>query len=76
MDSKSKSQDNKFSLENPSNQLSKKKEIVPQSKKVEEICNENLITLKGVHAILLNCINLNEKEKLEFYNSEIYFMKL
>jgi len=76
MDLKSKPRDDKFSSEKLSNQESNKIKEFPQSKKVEEICDENLITLKKIHAILLNCLNLNEKEKLEFCNSERHFMKL
>ncbi|MFX1480964.1 MAG: hypothetical protein ACFFCI_23010 [Promethearchaeota archaeon] len=38
--------------------------------------DENLTTLQKIHAILLNCINLSQKEKLEFANSQRYFMKL
>jgi len=76
MDSEIKSRNGKFSTEKPSNQESSKIEMLSQSKKVEEICDENLIALKKIHAILLNCLNLNEKEKLEFCNSERYFMKL
>ncbi len=38
--------------------------------------DENLITLQKIHAILLNCINLSKKQKLEFAESERYFMKL
>ena len=76
MDLKSKSRNGKFSSEKSSNEESSKSKELPQSKKVEEICDENLITLKKIHAILLNCLNLNEKDKLEFCNSERYFMKL
>lgn len=43
---------------------------------IEELCDENLTSLKKIHAILLNCVNLNKKQKLEFCNSERYFMKL
>lgn len=43
---------------------------------IEELCDENLTTLKKIHAILLNCVNLSKKQKLEFCNSERYFMKL
>jgi len=75
MDLKSKSRNGKFSTEK-SNQESSKIKSLPESKNVEEICDENIITLKKIHAILLNCLNLNEKEKLEFCNSERYFMKL
>jgi hypothetical protein len=76
MDSKSKAQNSKISSEEHSRQEDITIEKLPQSRKVEEICDENLITLKKIHAILLNCLNLNEKEKLEFCNSERYFMKL
>ena len=76
MDLKSKSRNGKFSSEKLSSQEGSLIKNLPQSKKVEEICDENLITLKKIHAILLNCLNLNEKEKLEFCNSERYFMKL
>ena len=43
---------------------------------IEDLCDENLTTLKKIHAILLNCVNLSKKQKLEFCNSERYFMKL
>jgi len=76
MDSKSKTQNDKFSSEEQSKQKDVTIGILTQSTKVEEICDENLITLKKIHAILLNCVNLNEKEKMEFCNSERYFMKL
>ncbi|MFX0001305.1 MAG: hypothetical protein ACFE9Q_11325 [Candidatus Hodarchaeota archaeon] len=53
----------------------------PQSNKmvnenIEDICDENLTTLQKIHAILLNCVNLSKKQKLEFCESERYFMKL
>jgi len=76
MDLKSKSRNGKFSTEKPLNHESSEIKSLPESKKVEEICDENIITLKKIHAILLNCLNLNEKERLEFCNSERYFMKL
>ena len=76
MDLKSKAQEEKFLSAKPSNQESSKIEESVKLRKVEEICDENLITLKKIHAILLNCLNLNEKEKLEFCISERYFMKL
>lgn len=38
--------------------------------------DENLGTLGKIHAILLNCINLTKKQKLEFAESERFFMKL
>ncbi|MFW9826715.1 MAG: hypothetical protein ACFFEY_03735 [Candidatus Thorarchaeota archaeon] len=43
---------------------------------IEDICDENLLTLNKIHAILLNCSNLSKKQKLEFCESERYFMKL
>ncbi|NVM34505.1 MAG: hypothetical protein HWN81_02845 [Candidatus Lokiarchaeota archaeon] len=45
-------------------------------KNIENICDDNLITLERIHAILINCINLSKKQKLEFAESERYFMKL
>ncbi len=41
-----------------------------------EITDEDLLTLHKIHSILLNCINLSKKDKLEFCNSQRYFMKL
>ena len=38
--------------------------------------DEDLLTLHKIHSILLNCINLSKKDKLEFCNSQRYFMKL
>ena len=38
--------------------------------------DEDLTTLQKIHAILLNCINLTKKQKLEFADSERFFMKL
>jgi len=43
---------------------------------IENLCDENLTTLKKIHAILLNCLNLSKQQKLEFCESERYFMKL
>ncbi|MFX1327515.1 MAG: hypothetical protein ACFE91_05150 [Promethearchaeota archaeon] len=43
---------------------------------LENLCDENIITLQKIHAILLNCSNLSKKQKLEFCESERYFMKL
>lgn len=43
---------------------------------IQKLNNENLDTLKKIHAILLNCINLSKDQKLEFAESERYFMKL
>ena len=45
-------------------------------KNIENLCDENLTTLKKIHAILLNCLNLSKQQKLEFCESERYFMKL
>lgn len=44
--------------------------------RIENIFDENLLTLNKIHAILLNCSNLSKKQKLEFCESERYFMKL
>lgn len=38
--------------------------------------DQNLTTLQKIHAILLHCVNMDEKEKWEFANSQRYFMKL
>ncbi|MHA2036249.1 MAG: hypothetical protein ACW98X_07435 [Promethearchaeota archaeon] len=77
-----------FSIEgsDTSKKSSEKKKISSQSsedrnsqdhlEKVEDVFDENLTTLKKVHAILLNCINLTQKQKLEFAESERFFMKL
>ena len=43
---------------------------------LDKLIDENLTTLKKIHAILLNCINLTNKQKLEFAESERFFMKL
>ncbi|MFW9878313.1 MAG: hypothetical protein ACFFG0_34965 [Candidatus Thorarchaeota archaeon] len=43
---------------------------------IENLCDENLTTLQKIHAILLNCVNLSKQQKLEFCESERYFMKL
>ncbi|MHA2181916.1 MAG: hypothetical protein ACXAAH_10870 [Promethearchaeota archaeon] len=43
---------------------------------LDEVIDENLVTLKKVHSILLNCANLTKKQKLEFAESERFFMKL
>jgi len=48
----------------------------PLNSEIENICDKNLITLQKIHAILLNCSNLSKKQKLEFCESERYFMKL
>ncbi len=43
---------------------------------IENLCDDNLISLEKIHAILINCINLSKRQKLEFAESERYFMKL
>ena len=43
---------------------------------IENLRDENLMTLKKIHAILLNCVNLSKNQKIEFCESERYFMKL
>ena len=60
----------------PDNQIHKDKtekflKSIPQKK-----TDEDLLTLHKIHSILLNCINLSKKDKLEFCNSQRYFMKL
>ena len=42
----------------------------------EDKMEEDLLTLHKIHSILLNCINLSKKDKLDFCNSQRYFMKL
>ncbi|MFX1572790.1 MAG: hypothetical protein ACFFB0_08575 [Promethearchaeota archaeon] len=82
MDSKSDSNSTKQELKI----YSRDKNIIPKDAKpkqllepkgnVEQICDENIITLQKIHAILLNCRNLSERQKCEFAESERYFMKL
>jgi hypothetical protein len=43
---------------------------------LSEVLDENLITLQKVHAILVNCSNLTKEQKLDYANSERFFMKL
>lgn len=70
------SQTNKKKFLNNSKNLTQSQgSIVGSNKELEDIIDENLITLKKIHAILLNCINLTKKQKLEFAESERYFMK-
>ncbi|MFX0021526.1 MAG: hypothetical protein ACFE9S_04320 [Candidatus Hermodarchaeota archaeon] len=59
------------SLEN-----SEEKSLEKVEKNIESLCDENLTTLKKIHAILINCINLSKQKKLEFCESERFFMKL
>ncbi len=69
----------KITKSGPIESASDRSESVNQkspSSEVENICDENLITLQKIHAILLNCSNLSKKQKLEFCDSERYFMKL
>ncbi|KKM61384.1 hypothetical protein LCGC14_1532230 [marine sediment metagenome] len=49
---------------------------IPSSSIPQENIEEDLLTLHKIHSILLNCINLSKKDKLEFCNSQRYFMKL
>lgn len=42
----------------------------------EEKTNDNLIILNEIKAILQNCSNLTNKQKLEYCNSQRFFMKL
>lgn len=55
---------------------SKSQSISSEDITIEDICDENLLTLNKIHAILMNCSNLSKKQKLEFCESERYFMKL
>ena len=41
-----------------------------------ENVNDNLLILRKLHRILKNCQNLNSQQKMDFCNSERYFMKL
>ena len=65
------SQANKKNTQNISEGLER-----AENEDLEDIIDENLVTLKKVHSILLNCINLTKKQKLEFAESERYFMKM
>jgi hypothetical protein len=71
--------DNKKSFDSPKNRKKTPDNTIElidiANEKLEDIIDENLITLQKVHAILLNCINLTKKQKLEFAESERYFMK-
>ena len=51
--------------------IEKSSSIIPP-----ESADEDLLTLHKIHSILLNCINLSKKDKLEFCKSQRYFMKL
>jgi hypothetical protein len=55
---------------------SEKKSNELRDKNINNFSDENLNTLKKIHAILLNCLNLSKQQKLEFCESERYFMKL
>ncbi|MFX0034274.1 MAG: hypothetical protein ACFE9I_01375 [Candidatus Hermodarchaeota archaeon] len=57
-------------------QNSDKTNLKKNNTEIENICDENLITLQRIHAILLNCSNLSKKQKFDFCESERYFMKL
>lgn len=67
-------QDSQISDKNSRNSENKSEKIVNEN--IESLCDENLTTLKKIHAILLNCLNLSKQQKLEFCESERYFMKL
>jgi len=43
---------------------------------IETLCDDNLIMLEKVHAILINCNNLSKKQKIEFCENERFQMKL
>jgi hypothetical protein len=80
MDSKTLKKNN-IKIQKPESSLEDSIKNEPQSDKsvcgnIEDICDENLTTLQKIHAILLNCVNLSKKQKMEFAESERYFMKL
>ncbi|KKL61633.1 hypothetical protein LCGC14_2193330 [marine sediment metagenome] len=60
----------------PDNQNQIDKLANPSKAIPQENIDDDLLTLHKIHAILLNCINLSKKDKLEFCNSQRYFMKL
>lgn len=62
------------SAKNSINEDKKPDNVIDQS--IENICDDNLITLEKIHAVLINCRNLSKDQKLEFAESERYFMKL
>lgn len=67
-------QKSELSSEDSENKELQSDKVVKEN--IEDICDENLTTLQKIHAILLNCVNLSKKQKLEFCESERYFMKL
>lgn len=42
---------------------------------IENFCDENFSTLQKIHAILINCSNMSQKQKREFCENERFFMK-
>jgi hypothetical protein len=79
MDSTSKNTKTVKSISKSPEPSSDNSEEIPSNsitESIEDICDENLTTLQKIHAILLNCVNLSKKQKLEFCESERYFMKL
>ncbi len=42
----------------------------------EDLKNENLVIITEIQSILQNCSNLTDKQKLDYCNSQRYFMKL
>ncbi|KKL54544.1 hypothetical protein LCGC14_2264340 [marine sediment metagenome] len=60
-----------ISSNTPEEEIEKSSSIIPPENR-----DEDLLTLHKIHSILLNCINLSKKDKLEFCNSQRYFMKL
>jgi len=79
MDSKPKEElkgKNNISVKRDDNQTFEEKIEKPSNLIPQENTDEDLLTLHKIHSILLNCINLNKKDKLEFCNSQRYFMKL
>ena len=43
---------------------------------IETLCDDNLIMLQKVHAIIINCHNFSKKLKIEFCENERLQMKL
>ncbi len=80
MDTKPKEEVKKESSQNfrgnSINQNQIDKLAIPSKAIPQENMDGDLLTLHKIHAILLNCINLSKKDKLEFCNSQRYFMKL
>jgi len=54
-----------------------KKELIKDVKSIlDEPENENYTILKEIHEILENCSNLTDKQRLDYCESQRFFMKL